>query len=183
MATTTPTKKRLTRKGCLLLVLIGVIIVVGLGYGIAVGQEDFRRISCLSNLRGTCFALVMYAGDYGGEFPPDLYLLVPNKYLDAPRCFLCPSCHDPIPDNIRTRSDFVTSYLYFYHPGLKAISPEADKAIVMSDKPGNHRNYGNVVYASRRIEHFTGADWYHQAGLDQQIREGKGKMKGSDSAP
>src|SRR5688572_5851786 len=81
-----------------LLVTIAVIAILASLLGPAVGnsRESARRTFCANNLRQTQMALMLYAGDHQGVFPPRILLTTAwpaqmKTYLRDPGALVCQS--------------------------------------------------------------------------------------------
>ncbi len=148
------------------IILAGIIIVV-LGVvllkGLSNAREDARRESCLSNLHGIGFAIMMYAQEYKGYFPfydnaKGMEMLRSGGYLENIYMFPCPSVdRPPIADGSQITEE-VTDYCY--KGGLSEKSPVQ---LLMWDKPGNHMDFGNVLYSDGAVKGFDGKDWLEKA--------------------
>ena len=142
-------------------VAMSVLVVL---YVLAGSREKAKRISCISNLKGIGLAFRMYSQEYKGNFPPydnakGLGMLRSGGYLDNIKMFACPSVeksHIPPPGSQMTEE--VTDYCY-----KGGLSESSQIQILMWDKPGNHKDFGNVLYGDGSIRGFEGKDWLEKA--------------------
>ena len=143
--------------------LIGMIVWMGAPERSRITRVP--RIHCANNLKLIGVALQLYASDYEGMFPPDLFPLVEEGYLCSPTRYCCPA-HDMYPPKNppKSRADFVCDY--WYRPGFSESNASINTGIVM-DKSGNHTNFGNILFSDGHVEGFSGEKWYLNAsGMD-----------------
>ena len=154
--------------------LTGRRLLLGIGVGIvtAVFVVDFvgsprttGHLRCNRNLRYIGTAIKMYAIDHDGQYPPDLFTLAQNGYIDfqvGRFNFFCPAYDEHLPRRvIKRRADFVSDY--WYRPGFSERTAGSETGIVM-DKMGNHTNYGNILFGDGHVKGFYGEQWYLNAG-------------------
>lgn len=131
--------------------------------------EKTRQVSCENNLKQIGLALKMYAADNKGYFPDkngadglemlrkaSLHLFNLNSILQ------CPSfCRREEKKNGQKRipvlplSEDDVCYVYV---GGYTVSDSKDIPIAW-DKPGNHKNYGNILYLDGKVIGYDGGDW------------------------
>lgn len=163
------TSRKIPRKGIAIVAAVALTVLALSCHGLARAKDHAGRIDCSGNLQQLPFILQRYADDHGGESPPSLYELVREGYAPVGR-FECQSCQPWFGRRPTTAEGWVCDYIYFPPQGVGQGSPEADRTVIVCDKPGNHRQYGNVLYASGRVEGLLGAEWPRQAGIGNQIK-------------
>jgi hypothetical protein len=117
-------------------------------------KERARRISCNSNLHSIGLSLLQYGIDYG--FMPDkdgcegLEQLRADDYLTDYAVYTCLSTLTQSGDSGDLKENNCD---YAYLGGYKADGSSMSGHLpVMFDKPGNHRNYFNVLYKDGSAE-------------------------------
>jgi competence protein ComGC len=116
-------------------------------------RELAKRSVCAANLSGTGVALRMYAGQYNGQYPPDVDALVSSGVAQVSQ-FVCPSTTDhdaasmsytpgqPLPPKIQE----VLHSCYDYIPGQTPDSHPEN--VLMYEKRDCHQGEGgNVLFA------------------------------------
>ena len=146
---------------------VGVIVLALACRWLSRVKDHAGRIDCAGNLKQLAWILQQYSDDHDGKFPASPSHLVRGKYAHA-GLFECQSCRPWLGRRPVARKGFICDYLYFRPQGVDQSGPDADRTVVLCDKPGNHRRYGNVLYASGRVEGLVGVDWSRQAGIGNQ---------------
>jgi len=138
------------KPGCLPIAVVTLLAALVIGYvglnSLAGARERARRNMCRSNLNNCInYACRLFAGDYGGHFPPTLGVLYPD-YVSDGNVFLCASAGKA---TAFTRDQFAQGTTldeytdYVYVSGLTASDPP--KYIVIFDDEGNHAGDGVFV--------------------------------------
>ena len=115
------------------------------------GSSDLHV--CQSNLKQIGLALIMYASDHGGMFPPDLKTLQDKNYIvfDG-KALSCPTNGDSL-----TLNDVIEDYNYI--PGLSYDHPTPSTVILIEERVGNHDNdYVNILYLDGHVESYKTSD-------------------------
>ena len=109
-----------------LLVVIGILalLMAILLPVLAAAQRNSRAIQCASNMRSVCTAILSYAADNGGAFPPNLDLPSPGIYWYNP--------------------ERVGHYLQ----GDGSVS----RVLSCPEDPDGRRSYAMNVYASSKVD-------------------------------
>ena len=149
---TKPCKNK-SLKGFTLIELLVVIAIIGILFtfittGVQTARRKASQAKCANNLRQIGIALSLYATDHGERFPQSLDALYP-EYVDDMEAFVCPSSGNEVPST-PVGGD------YEYQTGLTASSEST--APIVSDKPGNHKHGGNVLYLGGQVKWNSGAD-------------------------
>ena len=151
-------------------VIVVAAVLIAAGYLFSTWHHHGQsavRINCAGNLKMIGLALRMYASDNDGFLPRDLYSLVAKGYAEAPKLYFCPEVKHDSPKEFPTRVSFKTDYHYAWTPGVRWDGPDAATRIVALDCAGNHKNYGNVLFADGHVKGFAGYEWYREAGFDR----------------
>ncbi|HVT87354.1 MAG TPA: H-X9-DG-CTERM domain-containing protein [Tepidisphaeraceae bacterium] len=123
-------------------------------------RETANRVKCASNLRSIGQAILLYANDNQGKFPPNLGELILKEELTA-GSFICPSGNTQLPNAVgpdigKQIADWVNAnsdYVYL-GAGKTAAAPAVD--IIAYDKPGHHDNDGiNILFADGHVDFVT----------------------------
>ena len=166
-----PKKRSLSPLTILIVVLISVV-VWGLLFPSGSHPPGYH-FACVSNLKMIGTAIVIYASDNDGQFPPDLYALVEQGSIpnDA-KLFHCPCIRKEGPLAMSTfadRSAFRTDY--WYYPGYSEDNPpgtQASETGIVTDKLGNHEAHlpgsGTILFADGHAKLFRGKEWYKNSG-------------------
>ncbi len=116
-------------------------------------REKARRVNCSGNLKQLGLACLMYSGENGGDFPPDLATLAEEQVLNAGKVYVCPSAdEDEAPLNAADLKAGKTSYLYL-GKGLRDDNVQATRTVIACDKPGNHDGrWMNFLFVDGHVE-------------------------------
>lgn len=176
-----------------LLVTVAIIAIIAalLMPALLKAREQGQRISCMNGLRNIGNAMIMYAQEWGGFFPPtknigddDVRVLFPG-YIDSLEPFVCPGTHNyvlSVDDLITTAPDSMSQGMsYEYQAWIDEASTMrltlrchnlSDEVIVAdSDNSGvnlqldptdNHGTWGgNMLYGDGHVIWIRGGDWYN----------------------
>ncbi len=161
---------------CVGLLLGGLVLVSIPAMGSS--RELANRIKCASNMRQIGLAMLLYANENKGAYPPRLQDLVLTQQISA-ECFVCPSSNDTkaagnTPAQVAANMPAGThiSYIYLGKGLIDGADPET---VVLYEKPGNHGQDGmNFLFADGHVE-FLNAQ---QAGVMlSQLQAGQNPPK------
>jgi prepilin-type N-terminal cleavage/methylation domain-containing protein/prepilin-type processing-associated H-X9-DG protein len=129
-----PIDSQLKTRGFTLIELLVVIAVIGILASMLVpavnnSREAGRRTFCVNNLRQTQMALMLYAGDQQGVFPPRMVLTTAwpaqmRTYLRDPGALVCQSdrskasTNGPVAGEMGRRSYIMNGFNDVYRDGL-----------------------------------------------------------------
>ena len=124
-------------------------------------RETANRVKCASNMRQIGQALMLYANQNHGVYPPKLEDLITAQLLDG-QSFVCPSSDDtvaPGSGNAQATNLSAGGHLSYVYIGQK-LSPSAPAdQVLVYELPSNHNNDGgNFLFADGHVEFFTGSD-------------------------
>lgn len=145
--------------------LIFNIIVVAFLCGIVSDNEGrptekARRITCAGNIKQIGLALKLYAMDYSDSFPPangaaGLEYLRKYNYLTDDAIYTCPSTITEMENGKQPLAEQIVDYVYVGGLNIKS-DPNAP---ILYDKPGNHKDCGNVGTVNGKVKSIYGKDW------------------------
>ena len=130
-------------------------------------EKSYRR-TALNSVQQIGEALQMYANVFNGKFPEPggakgLDLLRKKGFLTVSQVFICPSTgHIPASKNEPLTENNCD---YVYVGGLSAYS--GDKVPILWSKPGNHKDYGIILYVNGDVEECTGNNWLSKTKVKQ----------------
>jgi len=122
-------------------------------------RETANRVKCASNERQIGQAILLYANENKGKYPPDLGTLVKTEDITA-AVFVCPSGEQGVPsamaaDEAATWVNQNADYVYL-GAGQKSDLP-ADR-VVLYEKPGAHGGDGmNLLFGDGHVEFYRTA--------------------------
>jgi prepilin-type processing-associated H-X9-DG protein/predicted Zn finger-like uncharacterized protein len=118
-------------------------------------RETANRVHCASNMRQIGQAMLLYANENKGAFPPNLDVLLKVQDIDA-KTFNCPSTGDTPatgPGNLNAGGHL--SYVYV---GQKSTSNSPAEVIVLFEPVTNHTDGANFLFADGHVEFYSKAD-------------------------
>ena len=122
--------------------------------------EAKYREACMNNLKQISVALDMYANVFNGKYPEasgakGLDKLRSGGFLSMSQVFVCPETgHIAAAPGAPITEDTCD---YVYVGGLTEYS-DPNTPILWS-KPGNHKDYGNILYVNGKIKSVSGSNW------------------------
>ena len=132
-------------------------------------KEAKYREACMNNLKQISVALDMYANVFDGKYPVEsgakgLDKLRSGDFLSMSQVFICPETGHisaaPGDEITEENCDYV------YVGGLTEYS-DPNTPILWS-KPGNHKDYGVILYVSGKIEPVSGSNWLSKTKKKQK---------------
>ena len=143
-----------------------IILLLFLGIAAALILPYFRlqkSIACQKNLRHIHRTLLLYAGDYGGKFPPTNNDLTPLVKWRSSKVrlqnFICPATRNTVrtlvdlADNSASTSSNGMSYYYRGGLSFSSKGETVPKIPLMWDQSiDNHHKFINVLYLNGAIE-------------------------------
>lgn len=139
--------------------LTGAMIMVALAVFILWPQHIHRerefRPKCAANLKAIGQALVEYAIDHGGQFPPSLAVVLEFPDMDS-SVFVCPATKDT-PATAATTQHIVEElskpgHLSYIYLGATLRASETLPAVLVYEPLGNHGHGLNALYADGTVE-------------------------------
>lgn len=149
-------------------VIILVLIIVIIACAFILTSPFSRKpdqmtlnILCTSNLKSIGLALKQYSMDNEDHFPDKdgvegLEMLRSNFYLADYKIYACPNQRIRLPR--RYSGPLEEKYVGYVFRGGLTENDSADSAIAW-DKPGNHKDYGNILFIDGHVKGFHGHDW------------------------
>jgi serine/threonine protein kinase len=124
-------------------------------------KEKRNREACMNNLKQIGEALLMYANVFKTKFPEKngaagLDELRKNGFLEIPQVFICPSSGLVAAAPKTPITEETCDYVYV--GGLSSEYSDPNTPLAWS-KPGNHKDFGCVLYVSGEVKSFTGSNW------------------------
>jgi len=143
-----------------LALLLAFLLYVGLSPIDIGGLERARRTACLNNTFQIGRAMMYYAEEHKGQYPPSFGVLIKQDCFTTWRVFVCPSSKDRIPDEFQDNGPYRIDRAkevdlevlnrvevwgsYVMVKGLKhANRPDV---IVVYEKPGHHQGAGRNCF-------------------------------------
>ncbi len=123
-------------------------------------KEEKNRKACTNNIKQIGVALQMYANVFEGKFPEasgakGLDKLRSGGFLEPPQVYVCPGSGNMPATYGQPITEECCDYVYV--GGLSEYS-EANTPILWT-KPGNHMDFGVILYVNGEIKEFTGNNW------------------------
>ncbi len=119
-------------------------------------RETANRVKCASNQRQIGQAILLYANDNQGKYPPDLGTLIKTEDITT-QVFICPSGNTTLPPHLTTpdehanRDNENSDYIYVGKGMTSTTAKSTD--IVLYEKPDSHSKDGmNILYGDGHVE-------------------------------
>ena len=123
-------------------------------------KEEKYRKACINNLKQISVALDMYANVFNGKFPEKygaqgLDKLRSGGFLSMSQVFICPETGNIAASPGTAITEESCDYVY-----VGGLTEYSDPNIpILWSKPGNHKDYGNILYVNGKIETASGSNW------------------------
>jgi prepilin-type processing-associated H-X9-DG protein len=117
-------------------------------------RETANRIKCASNMRQIGQALLLYANNNHGQYPPRLEDVLLDGNV-VPQVFVCPTTNDtPAPGTTVQQQAAALSAggheSYIYVPNLNSsVSPDT---VLLYEPPTNHGSGSNILFGDGHVE-------------------------------
>ncbi len=136
--------------GCFttLTTIVGIAIMVP---ALNRARINAREIKCMANMRTVGQAVMMYAADNKGYYPPDINLLISGKYLPS-SVLLCPTVHPPGTVPAAPTTDFVYAVT---GQSVRASRPPggASRFVLLYEPLSNHSDGEiNALFGDGHVE-------------------------------
>ena len=124
-------------------------------------KEARNRKACANNLKQIGVALLMYANVFQTKFPEKngaagLDELRKNGFVELPQIFVCPSTEHVAAAPNTPITEETCDYVYI--GGLSSEHSNPKTPIAWS-KPGNHKDFGCVLFVNGEVKCFSGSNW------------------------
>lgn len=161
-------------------ILIMILLLWVVLYYINLPRYEPKASNCAGRLKLIGLALKQYSMDYDGHFPPEngvkgFKLLTGNDYINDYKIF---QCHKVSFENklkryqqlwgltflfgneISSKSplNLTEQLVHFDYRGGLSVNDSSDNAIAW-DKPGNHKDFGNILFVDGHVKGYSGKDW------------------------
>jgi prepilin-type processing-associated H-X9-DG protein len=172
----TPTKRKRSGLG-ILGWIVGTVVIGGMLISVLLpslckSRETANVAKCASNLHQIGLAILLYAQDNGGHYPPSLALL-PKYEQITPAVMICPSSNDEITsapdtagivaelDAAETNAQGHHHCLSYIYVGQKLTTETAFATTIVAYEPlQNHQGEGtNVLFGDGHAEWFGKSAW------------------------
>ena len=124
-------------------------------------RETANRVKCASNMRMIGQALLLYANQNHGAYPPKLEDLITSQLVDG-EPFVCPSSGDtvaPGSGNAQAANLSAGGHLSYVYIGQKLSPSSPADQVLVYELPSNHnKDGGNFLFADGHVEFFGGSD-------------------------
>jgi predicted Zn finger-like uncharacterized protein/prepilin-type processing-associated H-X9-DG protein len=122
-------------------------------------RETANRVKCASNMRIIGQALLLYANQNHGAYPPKLEDLITAQLIDG-QPFVCPSTNDTVAPgigNAQATNLSAGGHLSYVYIGQKLSPSSPADQVLVCELPSNHNNDGgNFLFADGHVEFFNG---------------------------
>jgi len=132
-------------------------------------------VKCASNERQIGMAMLMYANDNKGSYPPDLGTLILTQDITTDQ-FICPSGDTSKPKELATMqppqvADWVNKHADYVYAGAGLRNDTPAELVVLYEKPDDHSRDGmNCLFGDGHVE-FVRLD-------DPRLVEAQDRVKG-----
>jgi prepilin-type processing-associated H-X9-DG protein len=141
--------------GCVSILMTGCMISILLP-SLNRARETANRVRCAANMKSIGQALLLYANDNRGAYPPDLTVLLTTQDISG-EVYVCPSSNDE-PTHATAPSQIAADlsaggHLSYVYVGA-ALNPGVDPSTIILYEPmTNHANDGiNVLFGDGHVE-------------------------------
>jgi prepilin-type processing-associated H-X9-DG protein len=161
----------------LVISLIGSIMFLSvLLPSIKMGRETANRVKCASNMRQIGQAILLYANENKGHYPPDLLIILKTQDITTP-VFVCPSAPEtagpPVTPQTTSLPQGSVSYIYV---GQNLTSGASRTDLVLFEPFTNHNNDGtNMLMGDGSVQ------WITKAQAQPIIARAKAKQTSNSS--
>ncbi|MGA3066973.1 MAG: DUF4190 domain-containing protein [Tepidisphaeraceae bacterium] len=117
------------------------------------GRDAANRVQSAQHIQQISQAIIAYANNNNGDYPPDLGSLYRDQSLDL-KLFVCPGTGTTPPINmtIDQAVQWVNLNSDYVYMGAGMKSPASPNALVIYEKDSDHDNRGdNVLYGDGRV--------------------------------
>lgn len=140
-------------------------------------RETANRVKCASNMRQIGQAILLYANENKGNYPPDLGTLIRTEDITAD-AFICPSSNVSLPGNIgQMKPEQIAQWVNEHSPyiyvgkGLNNNAP-ADRVVLYEQLEDHDKDGGNFLYGDGHVEFLARAAYEQEL---QKIQAGENK--------
>ena len=150
--------------------LVSIVTYVVFLFFVQNAREAARRSNCFGNLKQISMAIRMYSMEYKDMFPDKdnaagFEMLRSGGYLECTKMYTCPSTKNKSSRDVDALTDETVSYLY-----ASGLNESSDHDIgIACDKPGNHKNYGNIIFVDGHGKGFSAKDWINSCNNPKLI--------------
>lgn len=144
-------------------VLLAAIIVCFFVQMFYSASDTARKVSCASKVRFLARALMMYADDYNGEYPPeDKWAIRLLPYVDSIDSYFCPA--DKGHMRFREQKGHIDLPISYWYRKPKPGEENSFNTPICGDRmytnfAGNHTTGGNVGYIGGDVRWRTIEQW------------------------
>ncbi len=135
-------------------------------------RETANRVKCASNERQIGQAILLYANDNQGKYPPDLGTLLKTEDITA-EVFVCPSGNNEVPPDLKTPdqlAQWVNEHSDYIYVGKGLTSSATSDRVVVYEKPDAHSNDGmNILYGDGHVDFQSMPQAQHEIDAVQKL--------------
>ena len=120
-------------------------------------RETANRVKCASNERQIGMAIMLYANENKGKYPPDLGTLLRTQDITV-EVFTCPSSGNTIPPEVKTgpmdvQVAWVNGSASYVYLGAGMKNTAGAEQVVAYEKEDDHDQDGmNILYGDGHVE-------------------------------